>query len=277
MLFRSDKSVVEEFGAADTYWNDEKEQIKYQVATGSSIDQMLGQWHSYILGTGEIFDKDKIQIALDSMMKYNFIPSMRNFANPWRIFCLNDEGGAIMCGYPDTVEKPAIPVPYCEENMTGFEYSFAGLLFAAGKMEDGLKVVKAVRDRYDGEKRNPWNEIECGSNYARTMASFSFLPILSGFEFDLSKEHIGFTPKISKDNFKSLFSLGTGWGYFEIKEDCAIIKLCSGELTLSTISLKNLREISSVSIDGRETSFGFKNGVLTFDRTTLKDNIEIKL
>lgn len=273
----SDKSVVEEFGAADTYWNEETKQIKYQVANGSSIDQMLGQWHSYILGTGELFDKDKMQIALNSMMKYNFIPSMRNFANPWRIFCLNDEGGAIMCGYPDTVEKPAIPVPYCEENMTGFEYSFAGLLFAAGKTEEGLKVVKAVRDRYDGEKRNPWNEIECGSNYARTMASFSFLPILSGFEFDLSKGHIGFSPKVNKENFKCLFSLGTGWGYFEINNTTATIKLIAGRLNLKTIGASFTTSVSKIVIDGNETDFTYENGNIAFAKQYVNDSIVITL
>jgi hypothetical protein len=182
-----------------------------------------------------------------------------------------------MCGYPDTVEKPAIPVPYCEENMTGFEYSFAGLLFAAGMMDDGLKIVKAVRDRYDGEKRNPWNEIECGSNYARTMASFSFLPILSGFEFDLSKEHIGFSPKVNKENFKCLFSLGTGWGYFTNDSKSAIIKLCGGSLTLSTISLKNHSYVKSIEIDGIKRPFKFENGMIKLDEITVNDSIKIAL
>ncbi|MEE0928009.1 MAG: GH116 family glycosyl-hydrolase [Acutalibacteraceae bacterium] len=273
----NDKSVTDRFNASDIYWNDEKKQIKYQVAGGSIIDQMLGQWHSYILGGGDIFDKAQTDIALDSMMKYNFIPSMRNFANPWRIFCLNDEGGAVMCAYPDHVEKPAIPVPYCEENMTGFEYSFAGMLIAAGKIEDGIKVIKAIRDRYDGKKRNPWNEIECGSNYARTMASFAFLPIFSGFEFDLTKGHIGFAPKIRKDDFKCIFSLGTGWGYFEQKYNTATIKLNGGKLSLSSIALKNATCISKVIIDGKDVSFRFDGNTITFEKSEVTDKVEIIL
>jgi len=38
-----------------------------------------------------------------------------------------------------------------------------------------VKVVKAIRDRHDGLKRNPFNEPECGHNYARSMASWNVL------------------------------------------------------------------------------------------------------
>ena len=273
----TDKSIVDRFCAADTYWNFEKKQIKYQVANGSIIDQMLGQWHSYILGGGQIFDQEQMNIALESMMKYNFIPSMRGFANPWRIFCLNDEAGTIMCGYPDHIEKPIIPVPYCEENMTGFEYSFAGLLFAAGRIDDGLRVVKAVRDRYDGEKRNPWNEIECGSNYARTMASFAFLPIFSGLEFDLPNKYIGFAPIENKENFKYLFSLGTGWGYIEKSKNIAKLKLISGQLKLNSFGVKFAQRISSVSIDGSPIEFKFNKGIISFSEKIITKEIEMML
>ncbi|MBQ9768831.1 MAG: hypothetical protein IJW27_01375, partial [Clostridia bacterium] len=273
----TDKTLSDRFEVSNIYWNDEKKQLKYQIANGTEIDQMLGQWHSFILGCGYLFDKEQMNTALDSMMKYNFIPSMRNFANPWRIFCLNDEAGAVMCAYPDHIGKPAIPVPYCEENMTGFEYSFAGLLFAAGKIEDGLKVVKAVRDRYDGEKRNPWNEIECGSNYARTMASFSFLPIFSGFEFDLSRGHIGFAPIEDREYFKFLFSLGTGWGYFEKTASSATVKLNGGKLHLKTLGAKFTDSVSKVTIDGRDVEFTFENGIIAFNEQEINESIEIKL
>ena len=64
--------------------------------------------------------------------------------------------------------------------MHGFEYQAAVHMIQEGMVEEGMTLIKAVRDRYDGEKRNPWNEMECGSNYARSMAAFAVLPAFSG-------------------------------------------------------------------------------------------------
>ena len=84
--------------------NDAK-QIKYQICGGSSIDQVLAQWHADIIGLGDIYDKTQLHSALDAMMENNFKPTMRDFANPWRIFSVNDEAGTVICVYPENVEK----------------------------------------------------------------------------------------------------------------------------------------------------------------------------
>lgn len=270
-----DKSIVEHFDCVKDYWNDEVCEIKYQIAEGSEIDQMLGQWHCIINGLGDVLDREQMATALDSMMKNHYKPSMRHFPNPWRIFSLNDEAGSVMCDYPEGTYKPYIPVPYCEETMHGFEYQFAGLLFAAGRLEDGLKVVKAVRDKYNGRKRNPWNEMECGNNYARSMASFAFLPILSGFSFHLPKKYIGFNPLVSRENFKCLFSLGTGWGTFAVSESIARIKLEEGTLNLKEIGLAFANRIKRVIIDGEAKAFIFVNGKVGFEECIIKDSVEI--
>jgi hypothetical protein len=59
----------------------------------------------------------------------------------------------------------------------------AAHLIYEGLVMEGLAITKAVRDRYDGERRNPWNEVECGSHYARALASWSLLLGLSGYEY----------------------------------------------------------------------------------------------
>lgn len=272
----SDKSVTDRFEASDLYWNEEVKQIKYQISGGSSIDQMLAQWHADIIGLGDIFDKSQVDTALAEMMKNNFKSSMREFTNPWRIYSVNDEAGSIICTYPQKTEKPNIPIPYCEETMTGFEYSFAGLLLSRGKVVDGLKVVKSVRDRFDGNKRNPWNEFECGSNYARSMSSYALIPILSGFEFDMPNNHIGFNPCNSKE-FKCIWSLADAWGVFEINNNIAKINVYEGELSLKSIGLKFCDNISSLNIDGKHLPFQIEAGKISFERITINNSVEITL
>lgn len=271
-----DKSLTEHFNASDGYWNSETNQIKYQIANGSSIDQMLGQWHSNILGLGSIFDNVQISSALTEMMKNNFKPSMRNEVNPWRLFSLNDEAGAVMCAYPENVEKPKIPVPYCEETMTGFEYAFAGLLCSEGRIEDGLRVVRAIRNRFDGMKRNPWNEFECGSNYARAMASYALIPILSGFEFDMPNKHIGFKPYTDKE-FKCIWSVGGAWGNIEICKNRIMLNVYGGEVELKSLGVELGADCKELKADGKKIDFEYKDGVLQFAQTVISESVEIML
>lgn len=271
----TDKNITDKYNAPE-YWNDEVKQIKYQICEGSSIDQVLAQWHADLIGLGEIYDKEQLDSALREMVKYNYKNTMRGFTNPWRIFSVNDEAGSVICEYPETVEKPKIPIPYCEETMTGFEYSFAGLLFSRGRIEDGIKAVKAVRDRFNGEKRNPWNEFECGSNYARSMASYALIPILSGFEFDMPNNHIGFNP-YKTGEFSCVWSLEDAWGNFEISNNTAKINIYDGNISLKSLGLKFCEKISSVKIDGKDIDFEFRNGKIYFEKTNISENMVITI
>ena len=271
----TNKAYTEHFNCPD-YWNEETNELKYQIADGCEIDQMLGQWHANICGLGDIFDPKQRKIALRSMVKNNFKPVLREFANMWRVFAVNDEGGSIMCDYSESRQKPAIPIPYCDECMTGFEYAFAGLLISEGLVEEGLAVVRAIRNRYDGEKRNPWNEIEYGSNYARAMASFSLLPIFSGFSFDVPKKHIGFSPVVSGD-FRCMWNLGTGWGDFIKTEKKYTIVLADGTLTLKGISLGGVGTVKKIRIDGKQVVFTQDGSNLFFEEAKIKKEIVIEV
>lgn len=271
-----DKSITEKFNSVKEYWNDESGEIKYQIGEGSSIDQLTGQWHADILGLGDLFEKSQKRTALKSMMKYNFCESMRNVVNTFRVFTLNDEAGSIMCAYPEHIKTPAIPITYSTECMTGFEYTFAGLLFSEGMIEDAVKVISAVRNRYDGEKRNPWNELECGSNYVRAMSSFAFIPILSGFSFNMAKGELGFNPKLNTKDFRSLWSVGCAWGNVVLTKKSTRINLRDGELSLKKLTLPYITSISNVTVDGEEVDFEFSNGEFLFEDLKIQDYIEIE-
>lgn len=110
----TNKRAAEHFGCPE-YWNEEKQELKYQIGQGSSIDQLLGQWHANICGLGDIFDPQQRKTAIRSMIRYNYQTSMREYANTWRVYALNDEAGTIMCAYPSNAQRPVIPIPYTDE------------------------------------------------------------------------------------------------------------------------------------------------------------------
>ena len=138
------------------------------------------------------------------------------------MFGLYDESGTVVAAWPQGVPKPAVPVPYAQETFHGMEYAFGGALMQHGMLREGVRVFRAVRDRYDGSNRNPWNELECGSNYARSMASWCGVLALSGFSFDAHRQHIGFDPKL-RDGlvFYSFWCNGLAWGTVTLERGAA--------------------------------------------------------
>lgn len=260
------------------YWNEETGQINYQIGEGCEIDQMVAQWHADILGLGDLYDPKQIKIALENLFKNNFRETMRSEYNPYRVFCVNDEAGTIMCSFPKNRQRPTIPILTSKETMHGFEYAFAGLLFSRGFLEEGLKVVRAVRDRYDGKKRNPWNEMECGSNYVRSMSSFSFLPILSGMQFDMTHNFLGFMPRIKSEHFKCFWALNTAWGTVDLHPHAAVLSIAEGSLALSSFAFPSIKSETTVFADGKLVATEYKNGVLFFFKTiTITKSLQICL
>ena len=197
-----------------TYWDAEHGELKYQIGEGCSIDSHLGPWYASLYGLGEIFSEARVRSTLLAIYRYNFQANRRNQINTWRIFSLNDEGGTVICTWPNGVRKPAIPLPYNSETMSGFEWAAASHLIMQGETAAGEAMIRAIRARYNGANRNPWNEMECGGNYARSMASYSVLQAYSGFRYDMSCGRIGFAP-VKPGDFRCFWSLGSAWGEYE--------------------------------------------------------------
>lgn len=270
----TDRAYLEKFDDALGYWNDESGEIKYQIGDGCLLDQCLAQWHANINGIGAIFDKEHLHTALRNTYKNNFLPDMRSHYNTFRLFAVNDESGAVICSFPKEIRTPAIPIPYAQETMHGFEYAFAGLLISEGFIDEGTAIVRSVRDRYRGFNRNPYNEIECGCNYARSMASFALLPIFSGFRFNMPDGIIGFDPILPGD-FRALWSLDAAWGNYQKTSDATTLNLVSGTLSLKGLELPYLDKVDSVTVDGEAVDFTFEAGKLHFD-VTVKEQIVIR-
>ena len=195
---------------------DDVNKYKYQYGKGCLSDQLLGQLMSHVAGLGYILPEEHVKKAVQSIFKYNFLQDFTRHHNVQRTYVLNDEKGLLLCSWPYG-GRPKQPFVYSDEVWTGIEYQVAAHLIYEGFIDEGLTIVKAVRDRHDGYRRNPWNEVECGNHYARSMASWAVLTALSGFKCDMVNKKIWFSPKINKENFSCFWSTGTAWGVFKQK------------------------------------------------------------
>jgi hypothetical protein len=130
---------------------------------------------------------------------------------------------------------------------TGVEYQVAAHLIYEGEVEAGLRLVEATRSRYDGEKRNPWDELECGHHYARALSSWSLLLALSGIEYNAVEQRLRFAPRMQQTNFRTFFSTGSAWGTYAQRlhnpsgRQTHLLRILGGELTLAQFEVPLLR------------------------------------
>ena len=225
---------------------------KYQYGEGCLSDQLLGQWLGMVAGLGRYLPADRLRSALRSIYRYNFLPDFRNFSNPQRTYALGDEKGLLLCSWPRG-GRPPLPFVYSDEVWTGIEYQVASHLIMEGLLEEGLSVVKAVRDRYDGERRNPWDEVECGHHYARAMSSWGVLLALSGFSYSAPAGSMGFDPRLGAEDFKAFWSTGSGWGSFAQKASGRSLSL-SLDLRAGGLALREFSFRVPPSLAGRKAA-----------------------
>ncbi len=163
---------VAEFTVLDEEYK--RERPRFQTEQGCLVDQLVGQYKANRCSLGNLLDEGHIRTTLKAIFDNNYRPSLRDHYNNLRTYATADEGGTLICTF-NGVERPDYPLPYWSECMTGLEYQFAALLLDYGFQEEGVKVVKTARDRHTGANRNPFNEPECGSYYARAMAGWALL------------------------------------------------------------------------------------------------------
>ncbi len=211
---------------------------------GCEIDQVMGQSWAWQVGLGRVLPEPETKSALRSLWKYNFSPDVgpyRAVNTRGRWYAMAGEAGLLMCTFPRAGGKRGGFTGCFNECMNGFEYQVAGHMIWEGLVLEGLAVTRAVHDRYEAAKRNPWNEIECGDHYSRSMASYGVYLAACGFEYHGPNGHIGFVPRLTPENFKAAFTAAEGWGTFTQKHEGgsrkAEIAVKYGHLGIKTIAL----------------------------------------
>jgi non-lysosomal glucosylceramidase len=208
---------------------------------GCHSDQLFGQWWAFILDLGYLLPEEMVKTALWSIFRYNWRKSLRGFKHSQRVFAEGDESGLIVCTWPNG-GRPQRPILYCDEVWTGHEYEVAALLLWNGMVDEALKIVEGARNRYRGDKRNPFAEIECGHYYIRALSSWSLLLAATGFSCDVHLGTMKFAPKFETQNFRAPFFAGTCWGVFNwtetTKQLSAMWQILGGKFNLKELQLQ---------------------------------------
>lgn len=196
---------------------DDLNQYKYQYGKGVLADQLLGQYVAFMAGLGYILPESHVKQALKSIFRYNFKDHFADFSHVQRTYALQDEKGLLLCSWPKG-GRPRFPFVYSDEVWSGIEYQVASTMLWAGLPEEALEIVRGVRGRYNGRNRNPFDEVECGYHYARSMASWGLIVAASGFSYQADGE-MSFAPKFHSEDFRCFYSNGREWGVVTQKKD----------------------------------------------------------
>lgn len=266
--------------------SDDTESPQYQVGAGCLVDQLVGQYLADAGGLGPLVAPANIRKTLDSIYRYNLKQSVGGHDNVARTFVLNDEAAVVVCDY-GKAERPAIPFPYYPEAWTGLEYTVASLMISWGMAERGIEIVRNTRRRYDGEKRNPWDEAECGHHYARAMSAWSTVLALSGFSYDGPNASVSALPHFENE-FRCLWATGTGWGTFSLDRRSGntrlTLKVLSGTLACRSCQIASSGNTAAVRLANKTIDSRIERGEKTCKvifpaivRATVGDSIEVEV
>ncbi len=229
-----------------------REGPKYQYGNGCLSDGVIGACMARMYGIETPLAVEKVQKTLQAIYKNNFKTDLSQHANAQRPgYAMGHEPGLLLCTWPRG-GKPTLPFVYSDEVWTGIEYQVASHLIAEGFVPEGLTIVKALRSRYDGRIRNPWNEYECGNYYARAMASYALLGALSGFRYSAVQRTLWFGPQLSIRPFKTFFSTASGFGVLMLDARSLHIQVLEGELQVEKLVLTEAAK--STTLEWRTTA-----------------------
>src|SRR2546421_666123 len=235
--------------------SEDTETPNYQVGEGCLVDQLVGQYLADVADLGPLVDPARIRKTLESIHRYNFRRDMFHHDSVQRTYVVNDEAALIICDY-GKAERPRIPFPYFAEAWTGHEYSAASEMIYAGLLREGVECFENVRKRFDGERRNPRAQPECGHHYARAMAAWSGVLALSGFRYDGTKQTVNLSPPFADAVFRCFWSTATGWGVFACQQSAGKtffrIRVDHGSLPVRSFELKAHGAKARATLDGAE-------------------------
>lgn len=246
----------------------------YQFGSGCLSDQLFGQTLACMSGLGLLLDVDHIRSAVRAIHKYNLLDGSQRDICLQRLYVAEDEKGLVLCSWPNG-DTPRFPFVYSNEVWTGIEYQVATLLIWMGMTDEALDIVTAVRSRYDGVRRNPWNEIECGFYYTRALASWGLLLAASGFDWDASRKTICFMPRYATGNL--LWTTNGAWGNARFDERMLKISPKDSRLVLKRIGILEGKTVVKMLLNETELDFTQNGCYIEIPETCIPDGSSLSL
>jgi uncharacterized protein (DUF608 family) len=234
-----------------------------QFGSGCHIDQLFGQWWAHALELGYVLPEEHVKTAVKNIYNFNHRDRFTKADQKPRVYMDERDKGLYICTWPHG-GKPETPTQYSDEVWSGLEYPAAGMLMFHDDPDTALKILADIRERHDGRRRSPWNEIECGDHYVRAMASWTLLEAAAGYQYDATQERLAFAPRFKPDDFRSFFITASGWGSFSQRNGMAQLGIDYGSLSLSALHLVNPATQATVSLGEQniEVKAGQANGLL---------------
>ncbi|HUN31332.1 MAG TPA: GH116 family glycosyl-hydrolase [Trebonia sp.] len=214
------------------YYSQKSEGQSFDFGDGCLADQLLGQWWAHQLNLGHILPADHVRTALASIVTFNYRDGFRGFEHGYRVFADADDAGLLICTWPRG-GRPAVPIRYADEVWTGVEYQVAAHCLVEGMTDEGLRILTGLRARYDGTRRNPYNEIECGDHYSRAMAGFSVLDAWTGASYDAWGQHL----RVGLGAERYPVIAGPGWGQVTTSGPAVSFHCLGGQLPVTEVSV----------------------------------------
>jgi non-lysosomal glucosylceramidase len=186
---------------------------RYQFGAGCLSDQLHGEHLARSVGLGRLLPEAHVRSALASIRRYNVRESLAEHHNVQRAFALGDEPGLLLCTWPRG-GRPSLPFVYADEVWTGVEYQVAAHLVLEGMVDEGLGIVRAARSRHDGYRRDPWDEVEFGHHYVRSMAGWGVYQALTGVRSDMVERTLSIDPPRADATFRTFWCTPRAWGTY---------------------------------------------------------------
>lgn len=227
-----------------------------EVDEGCLTDQIVGQWMANMSGLGYLFKEEHVKKSLEKVMEMSYI----------------DDFGLRNCTWPEhpdlyPIHETDLWVDQANTPWTGVELAFASFLIYEDMVDEGLKVIKSVDDRYR-EAGLYWDHQEFGGHYYRPMSSWAIMNAFLGLS---AKEGVySFAPKVDQEEFKVFFSNSNGTAHYEKTPDEVKINVLTGDFTCNAVrvsknQISGITEVRSGSaLPDYEISEDADNYIVTF-------------